>query len=223
MPWDGFTSPNSQSYGGIQNQSYFGQGPGWWNTPWGQSQGTDAQAAFNARNYGAPRQATQPTPPVTPAAGPAAPSQPAFDPSSLISALTQSLPPGPSGLGTYNSGIAHGTLSNDAIAKGRQALSFTGGKAPSAPGVPVSSPAASGLSRQWNDLMAQGASGMAGDYNRDASYQQNQMGLAHEKALANAAMGGFKLMQNQYEDDISNQLARRGLGTSLLGSLLGYL
>ena len=66
---------------------------------------------------------------------------------------------------------------------------------------------------------------MQGDLSRDASYQQNQMQLAHEKAQANAAMGGFKLMQNQYEDYLQNLLARRGhrgrLDTTSLGSPRG--
>jgi hypothetical protein len=220
MPYSGFVSPNSQSYGAIQNQALNGQGPGWWNTPWGAPQGDDPQAAFNARNYALPKPATQPTPPVTPAAGPQAPSAP--DLSSLASALAQTISI-PQGLGTYQTGIQHGKLSGDVIGKANSALSFHGGQAPTASGVPVGSQAASGLNRQWNDLMAQGTSGMQGDLQRDAAYQQGQMGLAFDKAQANAAMGGFKLMQNQYEDYLQNLLARRGMGTGLIGALAGYL
>jgi hypothetical protein len=221
MAWNGFASPNSQSYGYIGNQSLNGQGPGWWTTPWGSPQSDDPMIGFNQRNYAPPKPATQPTPPVTPAAGPQAPSTP--DLSALTSALAQTLPAPPQGLGTYQTGIQHGTLGNDVIGRANQALSFKGGKMPTASGVPVSGQAASGLNRQWNDLMAQGTSGMQGDLSRDAAYQQGQMQLAQEKAKANAAMGGFKLMQNQYEDNVQNALARRGQGFNLLGILAGLM
>lgn len=223
MPYSSFVSPNSQSYGAIQNQSFNGMGPGWWNTGFGDPNAhlTDPMAGFNQRNY-APRPATQPTPPVTPAAGPAAPSQsPQIDLSPLAAALSQQLPPGPSGLGTYQTGISHGTLSNQTIGNAMKPLAYTGGKAPTFSGVPVSSQAQSGLNRQFGDLMAQGASGVSGDLQRDAAYQQGQMQLAQEKAKANAAMGGFRLMQNQYADSLDNDLARRGLNLNLLSALLG--
>jgi hypothetical protein len=226
MPYSSYQSPNSQSFGAIQNQSFNGMGPGWWNNPYADPNAhlTDPNAGFNARNYGAPRQATQPAP-VTPAAGPAPsqPQSPQFDVSSLAAALSQQIAPAPNGLGTYQTGIEHGTLSNQSIANSMKPLAFTGGQMPTASGVPVSSQAASGLNRQWNDLMAQGASGASGDLQRDAAYQQGQMGLSQSKAKTGAMMGGFKIMQNQWQDNLENQLAQRGMRTSLLGSLLGYM
>jgi hypothetical protein len=221
------TSPNSQSYGAIQNQSYNGMGPGWWNHGYPSSNvylnGATPMDDFNARNYKPKPVANQPAPqPVTPApAGPAAPSQPNLDLSPLVAALSQSMPQAP-GLGTYTTGIQSGQLPDSSINAAKQAMTYQGGVAPTS-NAPVNPGQRGELNSQYQDAMRAGSMAGVGEIDRNASFAKNQMQLAYEKARANAAMGGFKLMQNQYEDQVNNQLAQRGQSLGLAGSLLGLL
>jgi hypothetical protein len=219
------TSPNSQSYGAIQNQSYNGMGPGYWNHGYPTSNvylnGASPQDDFNFRNY-APKPATPTPQPVTPApAGPAAPSQPALDLSPLVAALSSSLPAAP-GLGTYQTGIQSGQLPDSSIAAAKNAMTYKGGVAPTS-NAPVNPAQRGALNSQFGDAMRAGSMAGVGEIDRNAAFAKNQMQLAYEKARANAAMGGFKLMQNQYEDSVNNGLAQRGQSLGLAGSLLGLL
>jgi hypothetical protein len=213
------TSPNSQSYGAIQNQSFYGMGPGYWNHAYPENvlAGGDPQAAFNARNYAPKPAPTQPTP--TPS-GAGQPTQGASNlPSSLLSALQISAPQAPGGLGTYQTGIKSGLLPQATVDASKSALKWNGGQAPTAAGTPTSSPARAGLNSTWNDLMTNNQATAGTELDRDASYMQNQMQLAQQKALANAAVGGYKFMLGQYDDQVGNDLAKRSLLMQALGML----
>lgn len=216
MPWSTSVSPNSQSYGAIQNQSYNGMGPGYWNYAYPNSNvylnGASPMDDFNARNY-KPKQAPVQQPVSTaPQGGQQAPAAPAAQ-----SPLTQALAnfggtPQVGQLGTYQSGIASGKLPQATVDKTLGYLDFNTGQTPTGQGV---APAGNGT--QWNDLMRQGALSQRNDMERDAAYAQSQLGFAHDKARANAGVAGSKYLLGLESDRIQQELAKRSLMAQAMG------
>jgi hypothetical protein len=129
------------------------------------------------------------------------------------------------GIGTYQTGIQSGLLSNDAIAAARARLQPTA-PMPTA-NVPTNPAQQSQMAQQYQDLISQGTLKADMGLTRDAAYQQAQMGLAQQKALAGAATAGMGNLvgldaQNTQYNSANNSAdtAQRGIQQGLLLRIL---
>ena len=193
-------------------------------SPWGGQLPNAYETGFEARNYapGGYRQSGNVLPNM-----PAQISAPAVRPIQPIRPLgntgTQQSNAQPSGgTATYQTGIEHGLLSNDTIAAARARLQPTA-PMPTSPGVPTNQSQQSQMAQQYQDLMSQGTLKADMGLSRDAAYQQAQMALAQQKALAGASTAGMGNLVGL--DSTNTQLgsANQAADTAHLGLQQGML
>lgn len=213
------TSPNSLSYGGIQNQSVNGAS-NW--SPWpGQVPGTNSN--FQNNNYAPKPPASQQGSPFRgvgmpngmPATSQPGPSPPA---SGNVSPATGGSQPG---VGEINTGIKSGLLPDSVIQQAVGRLGQQGSMNLNMPGMNVSPAAMGEIQANQQNAFHRGTQEAQTNQSRDAAYQQAQMALAHQKAQAGASLQGMQNLTGDYDQQVSRNLAQRQMQLDLLSSLLG--
>lgn len=120
------------------------------------------------------------------------------------------------GLGSYQSGITNGSVSNQTISNAMRNFGFN-----QAPGVPYSPEAFGQINQQYGDAMNQGLGTAAIDFARNAAFQQAQMDLARQRARSDSGIGFGNLLARMHELNLNTQNAEQGQMQNLLMGLVG--
>lgn len=172
-------------------------------SPWAGERPGAYEEGFEARNYpprfnqpsGGQQQPIGPVPPSL--YQPLSPQQPLTPPTMPTTVPPPQQSGGTGGgagsggnIGTYQTGIKSGQISNASIGAGRDALKAPMQMPGGATG-PISAEQQGSMQQQYDDIMRQGTQAADMGFSRDSAYQQAQQELAFQKALAGAAAGGF--------------------------------